>query len=264
MEQQNIEPRSFQVMAKPSGPLCNLDCTYCFYLEKEKLYPGTKNWGMPPSVLESYIRQYIESQQQEIVTFAWQGGEPTLLGIPWFENVLALQQRYSHGKRIENVLQTNGVTLNGDWADFFAANNFLIGISIDGPRELHDVYRIDKGQKPTFDLVLRGIEQLIAADVRFNTLTVVNRKNSHHPLDVYRFLKQIGSSFMPESRTPENFSGGNVTGTRRTEQKMPASPNQCQNGIPRRIPLILGPRSGILYFPIFQLWFGPLISAEER
>jgi len=215
LEQQNIEPRSFQVMAKPSGPLCNLDCTCCFYLEKEKLYPGTKNWGMPPSVLESYIRQYIESQQQEIVTFAWQGGEPTLLGIPWFENVLALQQRYSHGKRIENVLQTNGVTLNGDWADFFAANNFLIGISIDGPRELHDVYRIDKGQKPTFDLVLRGIEQLIAADVRFNTLTVVNRKNSHHPLDVYRFLKQIGSSFMQfipvvERRAPQPSAAGLV------------------------------------------------------
>jgi len=193
---QTARPRSFQAMAKPSGPLCNLDCTYCFYLEKEKLYPGTKNWEMPPAVLENYVRQYIESQPQEIVTFAWQGGEPTLLGIPWFENVLALQQKYSQGKRIENVLQTNGVTLDASWAEFFAANNFLVGISIDGPRELHDVYRIDKGQKPTFDPVLRGIEHLKAADVRFNTLTVVNRNNSYHPLEVYRFLKQIGSSFM--------------------------------------------------------------------
>ena len=191
----NID-RPFQVMAKPTGPLCNLDCTYCFYLEKEKLYPGTKNWEMPSAVLEAYIRQYIESQPHEVVTFAWQGGEPTLLGIPWFENVVAFQQKYSGGKRIENVLQTNGVSLNADWAHFFADNNFLIGISIDGPRELHDLYRVDKGQQPTFDEVMRGIEQLTAADVLFNTLTVVHRKNSSHALEVYRFLKEIGSGFM--------------------------------------------------------------------
>ena len=188
--------RPFQVMAKPTGPLCNLDCTYCFYLEKEKLYPGTKNWEMPPAVLEAYIQQCIESQQQGVITFAWQGGEPTLLGIPWFENVVALQQKYSQGKRIENVLQTNGVTLNADWAHFFADNNFLIGISIDGPRELHDAYRVDKGQQSTFDQVMRGIEHLTAADVRFNTLTVVHRKNSHHAPEVYGFLKEIGSGFM--------------------------------------------------------------------
>jgi uncharacterized protein len=188
--------RPFQVMAKPTGPLCNLDCTYCFYLEKEKLYPGTKDWQMSPPVLDAYIREYIESQPQDVVTFAWQGGEPTLLGIPWFENVVALQEKYSQGKRIENVLQTNGVTLNTDWAQFFADHNFLIGTSIDGPRELHDVYRIDKGQQPTFDLVIRGIEYLQKSQVRFNTLTVVNRKNSCHPLAVYQFLKQIGSGFM--------------------------------------------------------------------
>jgi len=188
--------RPFQVMAKPTGSLCNLDCTYCFYLEKEKLYPGTKNWQMSPDVLEAYIRQYIESQPQEVVTFAWQGGEPTLLGIHWFENVVTLQEQYSQGKRIENVLQTNGVTLNADWAHFFADNNFLIGISIDGPRELHDVYRVDKGQQPTFDHVMRGIEHLKEAQVRFNTLTVVNRKNSSHPFEVYQFLRQIGSEFM--------------------------------------------------------------------
>ncbi len=188
--------RPFQAMAKPAGPLCNLDCTYCFYLEKEKLYPGTKNWQMSPAVLEAYIRQYIQSQPQEVVTFAWQGGEPTLLGIQWFENVVALQQKYSAGKRIENVLQTNGVIVDADWAHFFADNNFLIGISIDGPREIHDAYRLDKGRQSTFDQVMRGIEHLTAAHVRFNTLTVVHRKNSHHALEVYRFLKEIGSGFM--------------------------------------------------------------------
>jgi uncharacterized protein len=187
---------SFQVMAKPAGPLCNLDCSYCFYLEKEKLYPGTKNWAMREDVLESYIRQYIESQPQETVGFAWQGGEPTLLGIAWFENVLLLQQKYAQGKRIENALQTNGVNLDAAWAEFFAVNEFLIGISIDGPRELHDAYRVDKGQQPTFERVMRGIEFLKAADVQFNTLTVVNRKNSYHSLEVYEFLKHIGSGFM--------------------------------------------------------------------
>jgi uncharacterized protein len=186
----------FQVMAKPTGPICNLDCTYCFYLEKEKLYPNTKNWGMKEDVLETYIRQYIESQPQGNVSFAWQGGEPTLLGIAWFENVLHLQQKYAQGKHVENALQTNGVTLDAAWAEFFATNDFLIGISIDGPRELHDAYRVDKGQKPTFDRVMRGIEALKAAGVQFNTLTVVNRKNSYHPLEVYQFLKQIGSGFM--------------------------------------------------------------------
>src|SRR5262244_540566 len=157
----------FQVMAKPAGPLCNLDCTYCFYLEKEKLYPGSKNWTMSGYVLEAYIRQYIESQPHETVSFAWQGGEPTLLGVPWFKNVLRLQRKYANGKRIENALQTNGVALNETWAEFFAVNDFLIGISIDGPRELHDAYRVDKGQQATFDRVMHGIEHLKAANVRF-------------------------------------------------------------------------------------------------
>src|SRR6266536_3114192 len=186
----------FQVMAKPTGPLCNLDCKYCFYLEKEKLYPGTKNWMMREDVLETYIRQYIESQPQENVSFAWQGGEPTLLGIAWFENVLHLQQKYAQGKHVENVLQTNGVTLDAAWAEFFATNNFLIGISIDGPRELLDAYRVNKGQQSTFDRVMHGIEVLKGAGVQFNTLTVVNRKNSYHALEVYEFLKQIGSGFI--------------------------------------------------------------------
>lgn len=207
--------KPFQVMAKPTGPLCNLDCTYCFYLEKEQLYPGTKNWQMSRTVLEAYIREYIESQPQQVVTFAWQGGEPTLLGIAWFENVLALQRQYSRGKQIENVLQTNGVTLNADWAHFFADHNFLIGISIDGPRELHDAYRVDKGQQTTFDQVMRGIEHLTAAEVRFNTLTVVHRKNSNHPLEVYQFLKEIGSGFMQfipavERRATHGASNGLV------------------------------------------------------
>ncbi len=209
------EVASYHLMAKPTGPLCNLDCSYCFYLEKEKLYPGVRTWTMPADVLESYIRQYIESQPNDIVSFAWQGGEPTLLGISWFQNVLELQQKYANGRRIENALQTNGITLDDAWGEFLAANDFLVGISIDGPRELHDTYRVDKGQQPTFDQVMRGIGCLKSAGVRFNTLTVVNRKNSYHPREVYEFLKQIGSGYMQfipvvERQSKEPTRGGLV------------------------------------------------------
>lgn len=186
----------FHVMTKPIGPICNLDCKYCFYLEKEKLYPGTKTWQMAPEVLERYIRDYIAAQPGDQVHFAWQGGEPTLLGIEFFRNVVELQQRYADGKTIANALQTNGVLIDDEWGEFLAENRFLVGVSIDGPRELHDCYRVDKGQAPTFDRVMRGIARLKQHQVDFNTLTVVHRRNSEYPLEVYRFLKEIGSGFI--------------------------------------------------------------------
>jgi uncharacterized protein len=186
----------FHVMAKPSGPICNLDCRYCFYLEKENLYPGKHTWEMADRVLESYIRQYIESQISPTITFAWQGGEPTLLGIEYFRKVVGLQSKYAHGKSIENVLQTNGVLLNDHWAEFLKENRFLVGLSVDGPRELHDCYRVNKGGQATFEAVMAGIGYLKKHGVDFNTLTVVHRKNSYHPLDVYRFLREVGSGYM--------------------------------------------------------------------
>ena len=188
--------RSFHVMTKPTGPLCNLDCKYCFYLEKEHLYPGRTEWAMPPDVLESYIRQYIESQQTPEVTFAWQGGEPTLLGVDYFRNIFALQQRYANGKRIANSFQTNGVLLNDAWCELLAENHVLVGLSVDGPGKFHDHYRVDKGQHPTFKRVMRGIDCLKSHHVEFNTLTCVQRHNSYHPHEVYRFLKEAGSGFM--------------------------------------------------------------------
>lgn len=205
--------RSFHVMTKPTGPICNLDCKYCFYLEKENLYPERTDWAMPPDVLESYIRQYIESQQTPEVTFAWQGGEPTLLGADYFRNVFALQQRYANGKRIANSFQTNGVLLNDAWCELLAAHHVLVGLSIDGPEEFHDHYRVDKGQHPTFKRVMRGIECLKKHGVEFNTLTCVQRHNSYYPLDVYRFLKEAGSGFMQfipivERRAPETGEDG--------------------------------------------------------
>jgi uncharacterized protein len=189
--------KPFHIMAKPHGPICNLDCTYCYYLEKENLYQASgRDYRMSDDVLEVYIRQYIQAQSAQHVSFAWQGGEPTLLGIPFFERVVELQQKHANGKTIDNAFQTNGTLLNNAWGEFVARNKFLIGLSIDGPEEIHDAYRVDKGGKPTFARVMRGLEVLKKHGVEFNTLTVINRKNSYHPQKVYRFLKQIGSKYL--------------------------------------------------------------------
>jgi uncharacterized protein len=193
------KPLAFHIMTKPIGPICNLDCKYCFYLEKEKLYPsrpGHSDWKMADDVLESYVRQYIEAQAADTISFAWQGGEPTLLGVDYFRRVVELQAKYANGKRIENAFQTNGVLLDDEWGEFLAANKFLVGLSIDGPRELHDRYRVDKGGQPTFGRVLAGLNMLKKHAVEFNTLTVVGRHNSRQPLEVYRFLREIGSGYM--------------------------------------------------------------------
>ncbi len=186
----------FHVMAKPIGPICNLDCQYCFYLEKENLHPGKKSWAMSPEVRESFIRQYIEGQHTPEVTFAWQGGEPTLLGLDFFREVVALQEKYAGGKLIHNTFQTNGVLINDDWAAFFKEHDFLIGLSIDGPEEFHNKYRLDKGGHGSFQKTMRGLECLAKHEVEFNTLTCVQRHNSYHPLEVYHFLKEAGSGFM--------------------------------------------------------------------
>lgn len=186
----------FHIMAKPTGPICNLDCKYCFYLEKESLYPKTANWAMADDILETYISQYIQAQSTPVISFAWQGGEPTLLGVGYFRKVVQLEHKYANGKRVENAFQTNGILLDDQWGEFLAENKFLVGLSIDGPRRLHDKYRVDKGGQPTFDKVMRGLTCLRKHKVEFNTLTVVQRDNSYHPLEVYRFLKEVGSGFM--------------------------------------------------------------------
>jgi uncharacterized protein len=187
----------FHIMAKPHGPICNLDCTYCYYLEKENLYAAKgRDYRMSDTVLDSYIRQYIQSQPAQHVSFAWQGGEPTLLGVPFFERVLELQRKYADGKMIDNAFQTNGTLLDDAWGEFLARNKFLIGLSIDGPAEIHDAYRVDKGGQPTFTRVMRGLDILKKHGVEFNTLTVINRKNSYHARQVYRFLKEIGSKYL--------------------------------------------------------------------
>jgi uncharacterized protein len=189
-------PRSFHVMTKPIGPICNLDCKYCFYLEKEKLHEPGEKWKMSDEVLETYIRQLIESQETDQVPFAWQGGEPTLLGVDFFRKVVELQDKYANGKRISNAIQTNGTLLDDQWCAFLTEREFLVGLSIDGPPALHDRYRVDKQQNPTFDAVMRGLHLLQKHNTEFNTLTVVHRGNSQKPREVYEFLKQIGSKYL--------------------------------------------------------------------
>lgn len=184
----------FHVMAKPTGPLCNLDCSYCFYLSKEKLLDSCNKWRMSDEVLENFIRQYIEGQGHDEIVFSWQGGEPTLCGLEFFEKVVKLEKKYCpSGKHIENDLQTNGTLLDDQWCRFLRENNFLVGLSIDGPKELHDKHRVDKTGESTFDKVLNASKLLKKHGVPFNTLTTVNRDNAKHPLEVYRFLRdEIG------------------------------------------------------------------------
>ena len=181
----------FHVMAKPCGSMCNLDCKYCFYLSKETLPDGPGTGPMNDETLERFVRQYIEGVTGPEVVFSWQGGEPTLRGLDFFRRVVALQKQFAKSnQRIENDLQTNGVLLNEEWASFLKEHRFLVGLSIDGPRELHDQFRINKGGAPTFDKVMAAAKLLRKFGVRFNTLTCVHRLNASRPLDVYRFLRR--------------------------------------------------------------------------
>jgi uncharacterized protein len=190
--------RRFHIMAKPAGSACNLDCTYCYYLSKRELPGGPGAGHMSHEVLEHYVRDYIDSVTADEVVFSWQGGEPTLLGLGFFEEIVALQRKYARaGQRIENDLQTNGTFLDEDWARFLKEHRFLVGLSIDGPKEIHDRFRIDKHGEPTFDKVLAAAGLLRRFDVPFNTLSCVHRHNAKRPLDVYRFLRrEIGSTYL--------------------------------------------------------------------
>jgi uncharacterized protein len=190
-------PFPFMVMAKPAGAACNLACSYCFYLGKEELYPDVRHLRMSEEVLESFIRQYIESQPTPEISFAWQGGEPTLLGVDFFRKVVELQQRYAlPGKTITNTLQTNATRLDDEWCRFFKAHNFLLGVSLDGDAAVHDRYRVDRMGRPTHGTVMDGLALLKQHGVEFNLLTVVNRANAGRPKERYRFLKAHGSGFL--------------------------------------------------------------------
>lgn len=202
-------PTYFHVLAKPTGAVCNLDCKYCFFLSKEMLYPGSR-FRMADELLEAYIRQTIEGQNSPEITIAWQGGEPTLMGLDFFRRSIELERKYLRpGQTIQNTLQTNGVKLDDDWCEFFRENNFLIGLSLDGTREMNDAYRVDKSGAGTFDRVVNAARLMQKHKVEFNVLTTVHAANADHPLELYRFLRDdLGTKFIQfipivERTTPE-------------------------------------------------------------
>jgi serine-type anaerobic sulfatase-maturating enzyme len=191
-------PRAFHLLAKPTGAVCNLDCSYCFFLSKEMLYPGSR-FRMADELLEAYLRQLIEAHSTvPEVQVAWQGGEPTMMGLEFFRRSVELADRYlKPGQKAVYSIQTNGTLIDEEWAAFFKRNEFLVGISIDGPKAMHDTYRVNKGGRGSFDQVIRGLEQLKAAGVEWNALTTVHAANGDHGREVYCFLRdQCGAKFV--------------------------------------------------------------------
>ena len=184
------------VMLKPAGAHCNLACKYCYYLEKNKLYPTAQRHLMSDEMLEQFTREYIEAQTMSQVLFTWHGGEPLLRSIDFYRKALSLQQKYARGRRIDNVIQTNGTLLTDEWCEFFAQNHWLVGISIDGPQPYHDHYRLTAAGKPSWQKVMQGIKLLKKHGVEWNAMAVVNAYNVNHPLEFYRFFKENGCQFL--------------------------------------------------------------------
>ena len=190
-------PPAYHVLVKPTGAICNLDCKYCFFLSKEMLYPGSR-FRMADDLLETYIKQLLESHRAPEVVVAWQGGEPTLMGLDFFERSIEYVRRYQRpGQSVSYTIQTNGTRLDDEWCAFFKQNRFLVGLSIDGPREMHDTYRVDKGGAGTFDDVMRGWNRLRKHGVDVNILCAVHAANVDHPLEAYRFFRDsLGAEFI--------------------------------------------------------------------
>lgn len=184
------------VMLKPAGAHCNLACKYCYYLEKNHLYKNTPRHLMSDEMLEQFTREYIEAQTMPQVLFTWHGGEPLMRSIDFYRKALALQKKYAHGKQIDNVIQTNGTLLTDEWCEFFAQNHWLVGISIDGPQEYHDHYRVTPAGKPSWEKVMQGISLLKKHRVEWNAMAVVNAYNAEHPLEFYHFFRDNGCQYL--------------------------------------------------------------------
>lgn len=202
-------PASFNIMLKPAGSRCNLACKYCYYLDKADIYGGREP-VMSDEMLETVVREYIAANEVPEVTFNWHGGEPLVLGLDFFRRAVELERKYAAGKKINNTVETNGVLLNREWADFFAQNGFLVGISIDGPRDIHDKFRRDRGGAPTFDKVLHGVEILRSAGVEFNAMSTVNAASEGRGAEVYQFLKSLGTRYLQFMPVVEHVKGGRI------------------------------------------------------
>ena len=188
--------RPLYIMAKPVGAICNLACNYCYYLEKSKLYKETPKHIMSDELLEKFVKEYIESQTMPQVLFTWHGGETLMRPLSFYQKVIELQRKYARGRTIDNCIQTNGTLLNDEWCRFFHDNQWLVGVSIDGPQEFHDEYRKNKQGKPSFMKVMQGINLLNKHQVEWNALAVVNDFNADYPLDFYHFFKEIGCRYI--------------------------------------------------------------------
>ena len=202
---QGMQCKGFHILAKPIGPTCNMNCGYCFYSEKATFFAEKSSLRMNDSVLESFISKYIRSQDIPEISFVWQGGEPTLLGLDYFNKVISFQKKYADGKRITNSLQTNGTLLNAEWCRFLKAHDFLVGLSIDGPEMIHDHYRVYQSGRPTFYKVLHGLSLLQKYGVNFNVLACVTKESSQYPLEIYSFFKQAGVQFIQFSPIVERI-----------------------------------------------------------
>lgn len=193
--EKEMRPTAFSTMLKSAGSTCNLDCSYCYYLDKAVQYGGAES-VMSEALLEEYVRQYITANETDTVTFCWHGGEPLLSGLVFYRRAMELQKRYAGGKRIENSIQTNAILINDEWCRFFRDNGFLVGVSLDGPEDIHDAFRVDKGGRPTWRRVMAAVEKLASFGVEFNTLSVVNKLSEGRGAEVYGFFKSIGSRYM--------------------------------------------------------------------
>ena len=213
-------PPAFHLLAKPTGAVCNLDCSYCFFLSKEMLYPGSR-FRMADDLLELYIKQLLEAHQVPEVNVAWQGGEPTLMGLDFFRRSVELVEKHRRpDQQVLHTIQTNGTQIDDEWAAFFKQHNFLVGLSVDGPREMHDAYRVNKGGSGTFDQVMRGLHALRRHEVDFNILCTLNAANADHPVEVYRFFRdELGAQFIQfipiiERVEPEQVDAALATGAK--------------------------------------------------
>jgi uncharacterized protein len=192
-----LSAREFQIFVKPVGPACNLDCAYCYYLDKAVLFGEDKVYHLSDEMLEIYTRQHIEASTEPAITFSWHGGEPLRAGLNFYRKAVALQKKYNHsGRKIVNGIQTNGTLINEEWCRFLAGEQFMVGVSIDGPEELHDIYRLTKDGKSTFKQVIRGYDQLVIHGIDPEILCVVNAENVNFPMEVYRFFRQLGTPFI--------------------------------------------------------------------
>ena len=208
MSDKNIMPfaRPLYVMVKSVGSVCNLSCDYCYYLEKSKLYKEAKNHVMSEELLDKFIEEYIQSQTMPQVMFTWHGGEPLMRPISFYKKAIDLQKKYAQGRTIDNCIQTNGTLLTDEWCMFFKENNFLVGVSIDGPQEFHDEYRKNKQGQPSFAKVMKGIELLKKHGVEYNAMAVVNDFNADYPLDFYHFFKEIDCHYIQFTPIVERLS----------------------------------------------------------